>query len=286
MSKTLFTDGDSSLGILGTIVRALFLNKIFSHRHDGADEDGSAPINYAADTGAADAYVIALTPALSAHVVGMPITFKVSNANTGASTININGLGAVALKKNVSQDPASGEIAAGQLLTISYDGTNYQIIAGLIPAPVLSPGMEMLWPTETPPAGWLEENGAAISRTTYAALFAVIGTMYGAGNGSSTFNLPDARGKFVRIWNHAAGVDPDAAARTDRGDGTTGDHVGTNQAEALKTHTHTIPSYGVAQNGGDVTIYQVVPGGTISSGSTGDNETRPVNTYRMLVMKY
>ena len=49
------------------------------------------------------------------------------------------------------------------------------------------------WPGQTPPAGWLVRDGSALSRTTYAALFAVLGTLYGAGDGSTTFNLPDDR---------------------------------------------------------------------------------------------
>jgi microcystin-dependent protein len=49
----------------------------------------------------------------------------------------------------------------------------------------------MLWPTASPPANWLICNGAAVSRTTYATLFAVVGTVFGAGNGSTTFNLPN-----------------------------------------------------------------------------------------------
>ena len=59
----------------------------------------------------------------------------------------------------------------------------------------------------TPPTGTLERNGAAVSRTTYAALFAKIGTTYGAGDGSTTFNLPDDRGLFDRSWDHGRGVD-------------------------------------------------------------------------------
>ncbi|WP_346984382.1 phage tail protein [Chryseobacterium sp. POE27] len=59
----------------------------------------------------------------------------------------------------------------------------------------------------TVPAGYLECNGTAISRTTYATLFAAIGTTYGAGDGSTTFNLPDLRGEFVRGWDHGRGVD-------------------------------------------------------------------------------
>lgn len=63
------------------------------------------------------------------------------------------------------------------------------------------------WPTNTPPTGFLERDGSAISRTTYADLFAVIGTDYGTGDGSTTFNLPDDRGEFIRGWDHGRGVD-------------------------------------------------------------------------------
>ena len=58
-----------------------------------------------------------------------------------------------------------------------------------------------------PPVGYLTANGAAVSRTAYANLFAAIGTTYGAGDGSSTFNLPDLRGEFIRGWDDGRGVD-------------------------------------------------------------------------------
>jgi len=56
-------------------------------------------------------------------------------------------------------------------------------------------------------AGFLKANGAAVSRTAYAALFAEIGTLYGVGDGSTTFNLPDSRGEFMRGWDDARGID-------------------------------------------------------------------------------
>lgn len=59
----------------------------------------------------------------------------------------------------------------------------------------------------TAPTGWLKANGAAISRTAYADLFAVIGTTFGAGDRVNTFNLPDLRGEFVRGWDDGRGVD-------------------------------------------------------------------------------
>jgi microcystin-dependent protein len=57
------------------------------------------------------------------------------------------------------------------------------------------------------PTGWLKANGAAISRTTYASLFGAIGTTFGAGDGSTTFNLPDLRGEFLRGFDDGRGID-------------------------------------------------------------------------------
>ena len=59
----------------------------------------------------------------------------------------------------------------------------------------------------TAPTGWIKANGAAISRTTYAALFTAIGTTFGVGDGSTTFNVPDLRGEFIRGWDDARGID-------------------------------------------------------------------------------
>jgi hypothetical protein len=58
-------------------------------------------------------------------------------------------------------------------------------------------GALVLWTNDLPPAGWLLCDGSAVSRTTYATLFAVIGIQFGPGDGSSTFNLPDGRGRFL-----------------------------------------------------------------------------------------
>lgn len=69
------------------------------------------------------------------------------------------------------------------------------------------PGATFLWCAPVVPVGYLELAGQAISRTTYSALFALFGTTYGDGNGSTTFNLPDLRGEFVRGWDHGRGID-------------------------------------------------------------------------------
>ena len=70
----------------------------------------------------------------------------------------------------------------------------------------------------TPPSGWLKANGAAVSRTTYAALFAAIGTTFGAGDGRSTFNLPDLRGEFVRGLDDGRNIDGGRRLGTAQGD--------------------------------------------------------------------
>lgn len=62
------------------------------------------------------------------------------------------------------------------------------------------------------PAGWLQCNGAAVSRTTYAALFAKIGTKYGSGNGSTTFNLPNLHHKFIEGTNTQSEVGQSVSA--------------------------------------------------------------------------
>jgi phage-related tail fiber protein len=63
------------------------------------------------------------------------------------------------------------------------------------------------FPLSNPPAGWLKSDGSEISRTEYAELFAIIGTEFGSGNGTTTFNLPDLRGEFVRCWDDGKGTD-------------------------------------------------------------------------------
>lgn len=77
----------------------------------------------------------------------------------------------------------------------------------------------------TPPAGWFRANGAAVSRTVYAALFAKIGTTYGAGDGVNTFNLPDPRGKFIRLLDDGRGID---AGRV----------LGSYQTDETRSHNH------------------------------------------------
>ena len=80
-------------------------------------------------------------------------------------------------------------------------------VQGQIDSKGVPSGAVMYFAMVTAPTGWLKADGAAVSRTTYAALFAAIGTTFGSGNGSTTFNLPDLRGEFPRGWDDGRGVD-------------------------------------------------------------------------------
>jgi phage-related tail fiber protein len=92
-------------------------------------------------------------------------------------------------------------------------------------------GMVCYFAQSAPPAGYLKRNGAAVSRTTYARLFAKIGTNYGAGDGSATFNLPDGRGVFDRGLDDGRGLDPGRA-------------LGSYQDSANLAHAHGITDPG------------------------------------------
>lgn len=89
---------------------------------------------FGTDTGAANAYAITNTPAftaVTAYQVGKFYTFVAANANSGASTFNVDGMGAKAIKKNTNEDLAQGDIKAGQVVTVVYDGTYFQTVSRL-----------------------------------------------------------------------------------------------------------------------------------------------------------
>jgi hypothetical protein len=83
---------------------------------------------FAADSGAANAYVIAPTPAIPSLAAGAQIYFKTASANTGASTINVNGLGVKNITKQGTTALANGDILAGAIYALLYDGTEWQLL--------------------------------------------------------------------------------------------------------------------------------------------------------------
>ncbi|AXX93490.1 hypothetical protein CPU12_10010 [Malaciobacter molluscorum LMG 25693] len=143
-------------------------------------------------------------------------------------------------------------------------------------------GFILINPVATIPSGFLECNGSEVSREKYSELFKVIGTTYGGGDKTTTFNLPDLRGEFIRGFDNGRGVDKDR-------------NIGNYQDEQLKNHTHTIrgnnsflarygkdgPFDAVSNyaNASDAWYFPMDPSG-------GGTETRPRNVAMMYCIKY
>lgn len=158
--------------------------------------------------------------------------------------------------------------AAGQLMQ-----SNGAAPPSWVNSPGLPAGAVINFAMITAPTGYLKANGAAISRTTYAALFAAIATTFGVGDGSTTFNVPDLRGEFLRGWDDSRGVDAGRA-------------FGSSQADAFKSHSHTI-NWGVNNAAGSyLSNYVTTDSGPSSTSAVGGTETRPRNIALLACIKY
>lgn len=316
---------------------------------------------FAADTGAANAYVCNFTPAITARSESVPIRFKATNANTGSCTIN-DGFGVVALVGGAHSALQGGEIVAngeawaqwnssvggGSYILLFCTGAAEQVAnatqsqhaltLGQATTLLSQPGRVDWFATMSPPSGYLAAYGTAVSRTTYAALFAAItaqvtGTVtsgsnsissvaspqamwvgmpisgpgipagatitavgastitlsanatatstttvvicpFGVGDGSTTFNVPDVRGRAPRGWDGGAGLDP-------------GRVFGSLQGDQFPAHTHMYGSatfFTTATGGGSTTVAAWSYGSTGSSGS--GSETRMKNIALLPCIKY
>ena len=169
-------------------------------------------------------------------------------------------------------------------------------------------GTVHLFATTTAPSGYLECDGSAVSRTTYADLFTVIGTTWGAGNGSTTFNLPDLRGEFVRGWDNGRGADSSRSFASSQSDQNKQHNHGVTDPQHSHSindpgHIHqvqysnsdsgdgVIEESGTGLSGQEPTL-SATTGITINSASTGisiqndgGSEARPRNIAMMYVIK-
>jgi len=148
-------------------------------------------------------------------------------------------------------------------------------IAAIPAATDLTPAGTIIYTARTTsPTGYIKANGAAISRTTFSVLFAAIGTTYGVGDGSTTFNLPDLRGEFIRGWSDGHTVD---SGRT----------LGSNQGDQFEDHSH-LAYVGSSPTGGAGAVQSSAVGtvstSAASSGSRGA-ETRPRNVALLACIK-
>lgn len=209
-------------------------------------------------------------PALRA---GLLVRFRVGAVNTGAVTLDLNGLGSAPLQRGHLADALGyGDLIAGAIHEAMYDGSAWRL---------LTPGAQMSMPVgtiidfagTTPPPGYLLCNGQNVSRTTFSRLFAVIGTTYGAGNGTTTFGIPDLRGRATFGKDDMGGT---AANRITAGiSGISGSTLGAaGGSEAMQAHTHGVNDPGHGHTGqtyaGGIHAHPLnVPAGSgIASGPT------------------
>lgn len=235
------------------------------------------PVN--ASTGSNSAYQLITSASSTAYATGDMYVFRANHESVGTSSLNVNGVGALLIKKFGDIDTVSGDIKANQIVQVAYEPSadvwqllaapsvsssdlkDFEDISGaedgdvltydatsgsFVPSPLpatFPAGGIIAWAATTLPGaagGWLECNGDAVSRSTYADLFAVVGTTYGVGDGSTTFNLPNIAGRVI------AGQESSASVLTSGGiDSTTLGSVGgtsthtLTQAETpVKDHNH------------------------------------------------
>jgi phage-related tail fiber protein len=170
-----------------------------------------------------------------------------------------------------ANNDGSADITVGGVSAIEISAAGAVTIPNLASSGIPS-GAVFWFAANAAPIGYLEASGAAVSRTTYAALFAVVGTTFGSGDGSTTFNLPNLRGEFIRGWDNGRGVDPARA-------------FGSSQADAFASHTHggvpvSAASAGMVFN--PTASYNATAGSTSAAGGT---ETRPRNVALLPCIK-
>jgi microcystin-dependent protein len=241
-----------------------------------------ATISWNADSGAVAQVTLGGNRTLAAPTnlkAGGEYTLHVIQDATGGRTLAWN-----AVFKGIegSAMPAPNTTANTRTtFKFTSDGTNLYLVSptSTMGAPT---GTVLPYAGASAPSGWLLCDGSAVSRTTYAALFALVATTYGVGDGSTTFNLPDLRGRAVAGKDDMGGS---AANRiTNAGSGIVGTTLGANggaETVTLSTaqlpahnhgvndsgHTHTIPTYSGGGKGTDPTHASAAATGSTSSGS-------------------
>ncbi len=277
-------------------------SQAFTYADGVSDQARNAMIELTTTTGAA----------FSVYAPPSPKAYIIYNASAHAATLYNSTVAG-----NTTAAGTGVVIPAGKTLTMFTDGTDFKGVAtseflgvlaaanggtglsapgtsgnvltsdgtGWTSAPIPTPptpetipaGSVFYFAANTAPAGYLKANGAAVSRTTYAALFAVTGTTFGVGDGSTTFNLPDLRGEFIRGWADDRSVD-------------TGRVFGSAQADAFKSHNHGLIMRNEG-NPGDAGEPRAGTGNVSSKTTnnailnTGGTETRPRNVALLACIK-
>ncbi len=233
---------------------------------------------------------------------------KLETTASGVSVTGTAGMNTLQLKDNTTN---SITLSAPAIAASSYDitlpsqqgaaqsvlenngagGLMWKLTATIMPVGAIIP-----YAGSSAPTGFFLCNGDQVSRSTYSVLYAVIGISYGDGDGSTTYHLPDMRGRFLRGVDGSAGRDPDKDNRSpSQAGGNGGNNIGSVQGYEVQGHTHTYldmnPNSKVEVDnpdtfGGTEFPYDTETNATRTTNSTGGNETRPVNIYVNYIIRH
>lgn len=242
-----------------------------------------------------------------ANMSGAVIAFTPHATNGGTTTLNVDSLGAKALRSAPGVELSAGMLVAGTPYTVLYNNSDAAFylhnFIGFNPYNIPVGGALAYYGSAAPNSAFVLPYGQAISRTTYATLFTLISTTFGSGDGSTTFNVPDLRGRFMAGADAMGGIAANRITSTYLGAAATVGNAGGAQSHTLTTaqlpaHTHANslndPGHGHTHNaitgGGSTTGGGgfVIPGGTgatinanttgitITNASAGSGDAHPI----------
>lgn len=229
---------DTSVKLSGTYDSIEAYNIMVEMQNMSADYEEIRTEAAAAASAATAAVTTAQTAANSASTYAGNAQTYAGNANTSAgeaagyaSDASTSATNAANSETNASN---SATAAASSESNASTSETNAAASAAAAALAITPTGSVLAFAGSTSPAGWLLCDGSAVSRTTYAALFAVIGTTYGTGDGSTTFNLPNLTDKFIQ-GNSTSGTVKSAGLPNITGRGVTVQAVDNTAGQGLWT---------------------------------------------------
>jgi microcystin-dependent protein len=190
----------------------------------------------------------AVTPTLAAHLVNKAYVdaVAIAGAPNASSTVKgisklsidpVSGTNPISVGDNDTRVPTQGENDA-LVGTSGTPSSSNPFVTALGIAPT---GVIQMFANGTPPTGWLNCDGSAVSRTTYAALFAVVSTLYGTGDGSTTFNVPDFRGRVAIGVGTGTGGGASGSTTTKPAGGSALTLVSMGTWKGEETHQLTVP---------------------------------------------
>lgn len=239
----------------------------------------------------------------SQYKTGIRVMLRASNSNTASASLNVNSVGAKTIFKVAMNGVTAligGEIIANGIYEFIYnetlaDGAGGWFIINPTSLQQVPVGSVIARASPIVPEGFLYCNGQAVSRTTYASLFANIGTRWGTGDGSTTFHIPDFRGFFLRGWDDGRGKDSGRVfASVQESQNLAHTHTVSGTTSTDGAHFHGIKSNANTNSGsnglrsGDTGQGPLLANVTESAGShahsvsgsaasSGGNESRPAN---------